>query len=196
MATNTVQNPVILCNNEIAIEIFNGKPVVQSKEIALRFQKKHQHVLRDIEKIRSALPESFSASNFGLAKYVDIQGKSRPSYNLTRDAFSLLAMGFTGKAAILWKLKYIEAFNSLEQGVIAQGSEIERLTKEKQRYLDGLEEGKRLQKQHDGLVSLDRALDYIAKGLSMADAAKLTDMPRYTLGTRIARLRKKLIKQA
>lgn len=34
---------------------------------------------------------------------------------MTRDGFSLLAMGFTGRKALQWKLKYIEAFNRMEE---------------------------------------------------------------------------------
>jgi len=54
---------------------------------------------------------------------VDIgKGATRkdPAYQLTRDGFTLLAMGFTGKAALAWKIKYIEAFNKLEQRVTAR----------------------------------------------------------------------------
>lgn len=65
---------------------------------------------------------SFSQSNFGLADnyfipdtYMDKQGKSRKHYWLTRDGFSLLVMGFTGPAALHWKLLYIEAFNKMEE---------------------------------------------------------------------------------
>lgn len=34
---------------------------------------------------------------------------------MNRDGFSLLAMGFNGKEALSWKLKYIEAFNKMEK---------------------------------------------------------------------------------
>lgn len=196
MATNTVQNPAILCNHEIAIETLHGKPAIVSKELSLRFQKKHNHVLRDIERIRSQVPRMFFQSNFG-QMFTDTNignGAIRQDrvYLLTRDAFSLLAMGFTGKAAILWKLKYIEAFNALEQGVIGQASEIEQLTKEKQAYLTGLQEGKRLQKKQDGLVSVEKALGYIDKGLKITEAAKLIGMSHHTLSGRLSRLRRKL----
>lgn len=36
-------------------------------------------------------------------------------YIMNRDGFSLLAMGFTGKKALEWKLKYINAFNEMER---------------------------------------------------------------------------------
>ena len=44
--------------------------------------------------------------------------KERKHYWLTRDGFSLLVMGFTGPAALHWKLLwYIEAFNKMEQAL-------------------------------------------------------------------------------
>lgn len=41
-------------------------------------------------------------------------------YEMDRDRFSLLAMGFTGKKALEWKLKYINAFNTMEEKLKAQ----------------------------------------------------------------------------
>ena len=33
---------------------------------------------------------------------------------MNRDGFALLTMGFTGKQALQWKIKYINAFNEME----------------------------------------------------------------------------------
>ncbi|WP_394913248.1 Rha family transcriptional regulator [uncultured Robinsoniella sp.] len=52
--------------------------------------------------------------------YKDVQGKTRKHYWLTRDGFSLLVMGFTGPAALHWKLLYIEAFNKMEEKIKSQ----------------------------------------------------------------------------
>lgn len=91
-----------------------GRPTCLSTDVARHFQKKHLHILRDIDRIRSLCPASFNESNFGLVDYVDAKGEKRRAFRLTRDAFSLLVMGMTGRAAIMWKLRYIEAFNALE----------------------------------------------------------------------------------
>ena len=45
----------------------------------------------------------------------DSYGRKQRAYAMTRDGFSLLAMGFTGSSALRWKLKYINAFNKMEQ---------------------------------------------------------------------------------
>lgn len=63
------------------------------------------------------MPQDFSQSNFGFAEYTDEQGKKRPMYEITRDGFTLLAMGFTGKKAMEFKIKYIEAFNAMEKSI-------------------------------------------------------------------------------
>ncbi|HFD80029.1 MAG TPA: hypothetical protein ENK05_06510 [Gammaproteobacteria bacterium] len=55
----------------------------------------------------------FGRRNFKRVSYLDTQGKSRPMYEMTKDGFTLLAMGFTGNKAIAWKVRYIEAFNAM-----------------------------------------------------------------------------------
>lgn len=96
------------------LELAQGRPVCTSLNVAKHFGKQHLHVLRDIRKIITGLPAGFDESNFGLAEYIDEQGKPRPFYQLTRDGFTLLAFGFTGKRALAWKVKYIQAFNAME----------------------------------------------------------------------------------
>lgn len=109
--------------NPIHIEFLDeNTPAVLSTEVAERFQKKHQHILRDIDRIHSQVPKIFFETNFGQSFREVSTGNGTvrkfPVYLLTRDAFSLLVMGFTGAAAIRWKLKYIEAFNALEAAAL------------------------------------------------------------------------------
>ncbi len=59
--------------------------------------------------------KSHLSKMFKKSFFKDSGGRSRPIYYMNRDGFSLLVMGFTGKEAIEWKLKYIEAFNRMEQ---------------------------------------------------------------------------------
>ena len=97
------------------VSMVNGTPTTSSQLVAQTFGKEHKNVLRDIEKILPQLPEKFRLLNFELANYLDSQGISRPMYLLTRDAFTLLVMGYTGKEAMQFKVKYIEAFNAMEE---------------------------------------------------------------------------------
>ena len=43
-----------------------------------------------------------------------------PCYQITRDGFAFLAMGFTGKRAAQFKEAYINAFNQMEQALIGK----------------------------------------------------------------------------
>lgn len=93
----------------------NGQVVVSSREVAENFGKEHKHVLRDIENLMRGEPKIGLSSMFFKSEYLSVQNKTLPEYLMNRDGFTLLAMGFTGKEALEWKLKYIDAFNQMEQ---------------------------------------------------------------------------------
>ena len=93
----------------------NGQVVVSSREVAENFGKEHKHVLRDIENLMGGEPKIGRSSMFFKSEYLSVQNKVLPEYLMNRDGFTLLAMGFTGKEALEWKLKYIDAFNQMEQ---------------------------------------------------------------------------------
>ena len=102
--------------NDIILSMQNGEPVVSSRQIAESFEKRHDHVMRDIEDIMRGLPKNGDTPMFYKTEYVHEQnGQSYPMYLMNRDGFTLLAMGFNGKAALEWKLKYIAAFNEMEK---------------------------------------------------------------------------------
>jgi len=98
---------------------------VSSLQIAHDFGKRHDHIIRDIENLIAETSTENSANlttqNWGVKKffsessYINERGRTYRCYDMTRDGFSLLVMGFTGKKALEWKLKYIEAFNSMEK---------------------------------------------------------------------------------
>lgn len=102
------------------VENVDGKLVVSSRDVAENFKKRHDHVMRDIENIKIGSPQNWGGY-FIPNTYINNQNKqSYPEYLLTRDGFSLLVMGFTGKEALDWKLKYIEAFNKMEAALTSQ----------------------------------------------------------------------------
>ena len=94
----------------------NGQPMTTSRKVAARFKKQHKNVLQSIKRIEAQQPE-FSRLNFQPVEYADSKGEMRPEYLMTRDGFSLLAMGFTGDAAMGWKVAYIEAFNAMAEEI-------------------------------------------------------------------------------
>lgn len=94
------------------VVIQNNQIVVSSKDIADHFGKQHKDVLENIHNILAA---ENSATKFYQETTYQNRGKDYKEYLMNRDGFSLLAMGFTGKKALQWKLKYIEAFNEMEE---------------------------------------------------------------------------------
>ena len=97
------------------VQISNNQVVVSSRQIAEHFEKEHKHVLQSIREILTA--EKSAVKFFGESSYLNERGKINPEYLMNRDGFSLLVMGFTGKKALEWKIKYIEAFNAMESEI-------------------------------------------------------------------------------
>lgn len=101
------------------LSIVNGTPVVSSFDVANHFGKQHHKVVESIRSIVRNAPESFGSANFGgtsieVAMPNGNHTKTVPAFNLTRVGFSLLAMGFTGRKALLWKIAYVQAFEAME----------------------------------------------------------------------------------
>ncbi|MFR5114042.1 Rha family transcriptional regulator [Turicibacter sanguinis] len=103
----------------INIQNKDGVAVVSSRVVAYDFDKQHKHVLEAIDNlIKEMGVAEKSADLFIESKYQHPQNKQwYKEYLLTRDGFSLLVMGFTGKEALQWKLQYIEAFNKMEEQI-------------------------------------------------------------------------------
>ena len=99
-------------NNLNLVSINNNPVVVSSRQVADDFGKQHKDVL---ESIRGILAAENSATKFFYESTFTNRGKQYPEYLMNRDGFSLLVMGFTGEKALEWKVKYINAFNAMEQ---------------------------------------------------------------------------------
>jgi len=90
---------------------------VDSRSVAALFEKNHKEVLRDIRNLtnsESGLSDEFRRRNFALSSYITSQNKKQPCYYLTRDGFTMLAMGYTGEKAMRFKELYIKRFNEME----------------------------------------------------------------------------------
>lgn len=83
--------------------------------IAEKFSKEHRTVLRAIRNLECSA--EFRLHNFVQTPYINSQGNKMPSFAMTRDGFSFIAMGFTGKEAAVWKEKFINAFNRMEKQI-------------------------------------------------------------------------------
>lgn len=90
----------------------NDEALTNSLMVAEHFQKQHKHVLEKIDKI--VAENSTTKKMFMFSTYKADDNQMHRICNMNRDGFVLLVMGFNGKKAMEWKLKYIEAFNSME----------------------------------------------------------------------------------
>lgn len=104
-----------MCKDIVITRNIDGELVVTSRQVAEDFGKQHQHVTQAIENLISE--NSLLKSMMMESEYTTERGRKYKEYLLTRDGFSLLVMGFTGSRALEWKLKYIEAFNKMEQAI-------------------------------------------------------------------------------
>lgn len=117
---------MIKINKLINISNQDGQLVVTSRQIAEDFGKDHPDVTKSIENLIKGIGKSSDTSNLFIEnQYQNEQNKQwYKEYLLTRDGFSLLVMGFNGTKALQWKLKYIEAFNKMEQSLRGQAKEL------------------------------------------------------------------------
>lgn len=104
-------------HKDVVIKKIDGELVVTSRQVAEDFEKEHKNVLQTINNL---VAENSAVKNMIIESTYENRGKYYPEYLLTRDGFSLLVMGFTGSRALQWKLKYIEAFNKMEESIKGQ----------------------------------------------------------------------------
>ena len=107
------------------VQVINNQSVTTSRMIAEYFEKQHKHVLESIRELianmKNHSAEKWAQCFFQETSYVDSSGKSNVEYLMNRDGFSLLVMGFNNTEKVLkWKLKFIEAFNRMEEQIKQQ----------------------------------------------------------------------------
>lgn len=117
----------------------NDAAVCDSLQVAEKFGKRHDKLIFEIERMYSGLigrgcPQNGGAPLFIKSSYIHPQNKQKyPMYLMTRDGFSLLVMGFTGKNALAWKLQYIKAFNQMEKLIREKSTVAYRLSDQEER---------------------------------------------------------------
>lgn len=100
--------------NEL-VYLKNEQALTDSLTVAEMFGKEHAKVMRSIDNLVETLAKNGERSMFILTRRKADDGQFHRMYLMNRDGFSLLVMGFTGKKALEWKLKYITAFNQMEK---------------------------------------------------------------------------------
>lgn len=95
-----------------AVFLKEGHPVTTSLKVAEVFGKQHKNVLQNIKDLDCSV--EFARLNFQLGSYRDANNQHRPMFEMTKDGFTFLVMGFTGPAAARFKEAYIRRFNEME----------------------------------------------------------------------------------
>ena len=120
--------------------------VVSSLDVAETFGKRHADVLRDIEDMECS--DEFRERNFALSSYRSMQNREFPMYLITRDGFTLLALGYTGEKAMRFKEAYIRQFNEMEKLLMGKIREREKGIAVRQALTNALKESQENERMH------------------------------------------------
>ncbi|MBF0115300.1 MAG: Rha family transcriptional regulator [Magnetococcales bacterium] len=96
------------------ISVSNGTATISSTTVAELFEKQHKHVLETIRGFETGTDDGVNGPVFRPVEYQDSKGEMRPAYQMNRDGFFFLTLGFTGKKAEVWRWRVIKAFNAME----------------------------------------------------------------------------------
>jgi len=128
-----------------------------SLDVAEKFGKRHDQVLRSIENLESS--KSFNVRNFVEIGYLDSRGRKQRAYRMTRSGFSILVMGFTGRKAMEWKECYIAAFDAMERNILRHGQALRRQATFQ--WQQAREQGKHVRLQEAAIIKT--FVDYSAR---------------------------------
>ena len=159
--------------NEVQIRCENDQLLVTSLQVAKDFSKEHKSVLRSIENLAA---QNCATKNLFYETDYENRGKKYPMYLMTRDGFTLLAMGFTGKDALEWKMKYIQAFNEMERKL----NDPMFLVKKSMKYLE--EKCNALLEENQEMKPKAEFFDQVASSktaIQMSEVAKVLNYPGY-----------------
>ncbi|EHR1928671.1 Rha family transcriptional regulator [Campylobacter coli] len=138
--------PVIINEIKINLEIMKNQVFINSLDLAKVFKKRHDNIIQTIENLPQ---DEFKTLNFEISSSIRKNGlfeKDTKFYKITRDAFSLLVMGFTGEKAYKWKIEFIKAFNEMEKRL--KNIEAEQMQKLAFRQSLGYKSQLKQQKEH------------------------------------------------
>lgn len=158
--------------------VFKGEgnqALTNSLLVAEKFGKEHRRVMQDIRELGCS--EEFRLHNFVQSSYINSQNKEMPMIIMTKDGFTLLAMGYTGDMAMKFKEEYIAAFNTMEQTLKSGGFQVptsfrEALLLAAQQQEKIEEQQKRLEKQAPKVLFAD-AVETSQKSCLIGEVAKI-----------------------
>ena len=145
--------------------------IATSLDIAETFGKEHKRVLQDIRELECS--EDFRRHNFVQSSYVNSQNKKQTIYYLTRDGFTLLAMGYTGEKAMKFKEGYIRQFNAMEKLLIGKIKEREKGIAVRQAFTKAIQQSSENERMHGHAYST--YTDVIYKSIFGKNAKQLRE---------------------
>lgn len=181
--TNAQMTPIDPERNPIVFAK-DGEVLAGSREVAAFFGKRHDHVLRDVDNLLNSGSPKLGNLFIQRVEYHAQANREVRFYEMTRDGFTLLAMGFTGSKALEFKLRYIEAFNAMEAELRRIANSGPMIDLNDPGALRGLlltysEKAMELEKQVKELLPSQEALQRIAEAdgsFCITDAAKALQM--------------------
>lgn len=132
--------------------------VVTSLDVAETFGKEHKRVMQDIRELDCS--EEFREHNFVPISYTDSMNRKKPMFVMTRDGFTLLAMGYTGEKAMQFKEAYIKQFNAMEKALIGKVKEREKGIAVRQALTNAIKESGENERMHGHAYSTYTDLIY------------------------------------
>ena len=173
-------------SNNSLVKIENDTIVTSSRNVAEHFGKQHKHVLEAIDDL---VAENSATKNMFYETSREYRGQSFRYFLMNRDGFSLLVMGFTGKKALEWKLKYIDAFNSMEKQLAELSKPSYQIDDPIARARKWADEQESLRKQIDAkaeqIAKLEQKAAYADTlagcegSMLIRDAAKVLNIPHF-----------------
>ncbi|WP_431060884.1 Rha family transcriptional regulator [Weissella paramesenteroides] len=106
-----------MAQTEQLVELQNGVATTTSLQVAEAFDKRHDTVLRDVKSQIKEVGSTDLWSEFFKKDTYKVRGREYPMYRMNKDGFTLLVMSYTGTKATEFKVRYIQAFNEMEEAL-------------------------------------------------------------------------------
>jgi Rha family phage regulatory protein len=148
-----------------AVKISKTEPSVCSTVVAKVFGKQHGHILRDIENMKKDLSifGVTSSKYFKDSSYIDSQNRTQKRYELSREGFDLIVLGFTGEKALKYKVWFIDEFHKKSR-LITQHKIIAAQHQENPMWLELRNEGKSARKSLTDAIQAYELPQRVAEG--------------------------------
>ena len=174
--------------NDLVFKSENNQALTNSLLVAEKFGKNHRDVLESVRELIKGCAENSADPMFVETTYINEQnGQEYPMFIMNRDGFTLLAMGFTGKKAMKFKLDYISAFNEMEKALKEQEkplSHLEILVQSAQALLD---QSRRIENVEKRLDEMEQEREENGK-LLLAVSVSSEKVPEISLRDKIRQL--------